>query len=67
MRPSHGVSLDRDAAFALQVHGVQDLLHHLALLQRAGGFQQPVGQRRFSMIDVRDDGEIADEFAVHAV
>ena len=33
----HGVRLDGDAALALQVHGVEDLLHHFALLQRAGG------------------------------
>src|ERR1035438_225401 len=64
---AHGMGFDGDAALALQVHGVEDLLHHLALRERAGGLQQPVGQRRFPMIDVRDDGEIADEFAVHAV
>ncbi len=58
-----GVGLDGDAALALQVHGVEDLLHHFALRQRAGDFQQAVGQRGFAVVDVRDDGEIADEFA----
>jgi hypothetical protein len=62
-----GMGFDGDTALALEVHGVQNLLHHLALRERAGSFEQPVGQRRFPMIDVRDDGEIADEFRVHAV
>ena len=30
---AHGVRFDGDAALALQVHGVEDLLHHLALLR----------------------------------
>ena len=40
---AHGVSLDGDAALALQVHGVQHLLHHFALRERAGRFEQAVG------------------------
>ena len=64
---AHGVRFDGDAALALQVHGVEHLLHHLALRERAGDFEQTVGQRRFAVIDVRDDREIADEFGVHAV
>ena len=60
-----GVSFDGDPALALEVHGIEDLLHHLALGEGAGHFEQPVGQRRFSMIDVRDDGEIADELPIH--
>ena len=34
---AHGVGLDGDAALALQVHGVQHLLHHFALRKGAGG------------------------------
>ena len=60
---AHGVGLDGDAALALQVHGVEHLLHHFALRQRAGRLEQPVRQRRFAVIDVRNDGEIPDEFA----
>ncbi len=52
---SHGVGLDSDAPLALQIHGVQHLFHHFALLQRAGGFEQTVGERRLAVIDVRDD------------
>ncbi len=61
------VGLDRNPALALEIHRIEDLLHHLALRKRARGFQQPVGERAFPMIDVRDDREIADEFPVHAV
>ena len=57
--------LDGDAALALQVHGVEHLLHHFALRQRAGDLQQAVGQRRLAVVDVRNDREIADKFAIH--
>ena len=55
----HGVHLDRDAALALEVHGVEHLLAHLALGDRARDLEQAVGQRRLAVIDVRDDAEIA--------
>ena len=61
-----GVGLDGDAALALEVHRVENLLHHFALRKRAGDFEQAVGQRRFAVVDMRNDREIADEFAVHA-
>ena len=34
------VRLDRDAALALEVHGVEDLRFHLARLQRAGELEK---------------------------
>jgi hypothetical protein len=46
--------------FALQLHRVEHLLAHLALRQPAAELDDAVGQRRFAVIDVRDDGEIAD-------
>src|SRR5271157_2886252 len=61
------MGLDGDAALALQVHGVQHLLHHFALRKRAGDLQQAVRQRRLAVVDVRNDREIADEFAIHAM
>ena len=60
VRHAHGVELDRDAALALEVERVEHLLLHLALLQRARRLDQPVGQRRLAVIDVRDDAEVAD-------
>jgi hypothetical protein len=57
---SNGVELDRDAALALEVERVEHLVLHLALLEGSGGFDEPVRQRRFPMIDVGDDAEVAD-------
>jgi hypothetical protein len=37
-----------------------------ALRERAGHFQQPVGERGLAMIDVRDDTKIAYELRVHS-
>ena len=64
---AHGMGLDGDAALALQIHRVEHLLHHFALRERAGHFEQAVGQRRLAVIDVRDDREIPDEAGIHAV
>ncbi len=52
--------LDRDPALALDVHLVEELRAHLALGERTGDLEDAVGERGFSVIDVRDDREIAD-------
>ncbi len=52
---THRVGFDRDAALALEVHVVQNLRRHVPTSHRAGQFQQTVGERRFAVIDVRDD------------
>ena len=57
---AHGLRLDGDAALALDVHGVEHLLLHLARFQPAGHLDQPVGERRFAVVDMGDDREIAD-------
>jgi len=41
--------------------------HHFALRERAGRLQQAVRQGRLAVVDVRNDREIADEFAIHAM
>ena len=50
--------LDGDAALLLQVHVVQQLGGHLALLHRVALLDEPVRQGGFSMIDVSDDGKV---------
>ena len=60
----HSLALDGDAALTLQLHGIQDLFDHLALFVYACLLQQAVRQRGFTVIDVRNDAEIAD--LVHA-
>jgi hypothetical protein len=56
---------DGDAALALEVHGVEHLFVHFALRERAGHFEQTVGERGFAVVDMRDDAEISNELRVH--
>ena len=51
--------LDGDAAFTLQVHGVEHLRLHLALLEAAAHLDEAVRQGGLAVVDVGDDGEIA--------
>ncbi len=59
--------LDGDAALALQVHGVEYLLVHLALREGAGHFEQAVRQGGLAVIDMRDNTEIPYELRVHSL
>jgi len=56
--------LDRDAPLALEIHRVEHLGFHFAGLQGPGELEEPIGERRFPVIDVRDDGKIPDELLV---
>ncbi len=55
-----GLRLDRDAALALEVHRVEHLRLHLAIRQAAAELDDAIGQRRLAVVDVGDDGEVAD-------
>ena len=55
-----GLRLDGDAPLALELHVVEDLVGHLAVGERAGGLDQPVGQGGFPVVDMGDDREVAD-------
>ena len=55
-----GLRLDRDAALALDIHGIQHLLDHVARGKAAGRLDEPVGKRRFAVVDMGDNREIAD-------
>ena len=57
-----GLRLDRDAAFALQIHLVQILIAFFAVAYEAGVFENAIGQRGFAVVDVGDDAEIAKMF-----
>ncbi len=59
------LGLDRDPALALQVHGVEKLLAHLALGDGAGQLEDAIGERRLAVVDVRDDREVADPIQLH--
>ncbi len=58
----HRLRLDGDAALALDIHGIEHLFlaRHFAIGQAPGHLDQAVGQRRFAMVDMGDDGEVAD-------
>ena len=57
--------LDGDAAFLLEIHGIEQLRLHVAGGDGAGAMQQAVGKRRLPMVNMGDDAEIADMRCVH--
>ena len=52
--------LDGDAAFALDIHIVEHLFLHLALGQAAAELDHAVGQGRLAVVNMGNDGKIAD-------
>ena len=56
----HALGLDGDAPLPLDVHGVQHLGRHLPVAEGTGKLDEAIGDGRFSMIDVGDDGKVAD-------
>jgi hypothetical protein len=63
----HRGGLDRDAALAFEVHGVEHLLAHLAGGDGAGDLEEAVGECGLAVVDVGDDAEIAYTGLVHRV
>jgi uncharacterized membrane protein YkvA (DUF1232 family) len=55
------MGLDGNPSLAFEVHRVQHLGGHLPLGKGAGALQKPVGQRRLPVVNVSDNGKIADE------
>ena len=56
---AHRLQLDGDATLALQIHGIEELLFHLPLLERPCALNHAVSQRRLAMIDMRYDAKIS--------
>ena len=56
---------DRDPALPLQVHRIKKLVLPIPLVDCAGALEQSVRQRRFAVIDVRDDAEVARKLNFH--
>jgi hypothetical protein len=57
---------DRDASFPLQVVGVEDAFpHKLGVAELAALAQQAVDQRRLAVVDVGDDGDVANVVSTH--
>ena len=55
-----GIGLDRNAALALDIHGVEQLRLHVAFVDGMGELEDAVTDRRLAMVDVRNDREVAD-------
>ena len=55
---AHGLGLDGDAALALKIHRIQNLIRHFAQLHRTRLFQNAICQRGLAVIDMRYDGKI---------
>ena len=60
VRQGDGLRLDGDPALALDRIVVEHLRFHLALAQPAAQLDDAVGERRLAVVDVGDDGEVAD-------
>src|SRR5689334_16761153 len=60
-----GMGLDGDAALLFEVHGIEQLILHLAGSDRAGAMQQAVGKGRLPMINMGNDAEISNVRCVH--
>ena len=55
-----GTGFDGDAPLPFQVHGVQHLLGADALVDGVALLQQPVGEGGLAVVDMGDDGKVAD-------
>ena len=57
---------DRDAALALEIHGVHDALHELLVGPEDAALpEHAVHERCLAVVDVGDDGDISDAFFTH--
>jgi hypothetical protein len=54
------MGLDGDATLTLKVHGVQHLGFHFTFGQATTHLDKAVSQGRLAVVNVRDDGEVAD-------
>jgi hypothetical protein len=53
------VRLNGNAAFALQIHVVQQLILFFSVGYGTCGIKQPIGKRALAVVDVRDNAEIS--------
>ena len=58
----NGAGFDGDAALPLDVHVIEDLILHDALVHALGQLQNAVRQGGLAVVDVGYDAEVADVF-----
>ncbi len=56
---ANGLSLNGNAALLLDIHGIENLLRHLTISESAGRLDEAIGQGGLTVVDVRDNREIA--------
>ncbi len=61
---AHRRRLDRNAALALDVHGIQKLLLHVALCDGVGQLHHAVRERALAVVDVCDDRKVSDQIGI---
>ena len=61
----HRVCLDRDAALAFQIHGIEELILLFTLVNGPRALEQSIGKGGLTVVDVRDDAEVARVFDSH--
>ena len=59
---SHCLGFDRDPPLAFNVHVVEKLILLVTAGERAGGFEQAVGDRALTVIDMSHDAEVSNAF-----
>ena len=57
---THILCLNGDAALPLDIHAVQILVTHFALVDDTGDLQHAIGQRGLTVVDVGNDAEVTD-------
>ena len=59
----HRMRLDCDSALLFQIHCVEQLIvREVALFNRPGCFEKPVGKRGLPMVDMGNNRKISDQF-----
>ena len=61
------VALDGDTLLAFEVHIIEHLSLHFALIERVSIFEQAVGQGTFAVVDMRDNTEVANIFHIYSI
>src|SRR5205807_5133933 len=59
--------LDSNAALCFEVHGIEQLVFHLASGDGAGAMEEAIGKGGLPMIDMGDDAEIPNVRCVHVL
>ena len=59
VREADGLAFDRDPALALDVHVVEHLVVEFPVLDELRALDEAVRERRFPVVDMSDDAEVA--------